>query len=313
MSRIHDALKKAETEKDNVGLPGLSERPSEETARAGPELEARQIVSTARTGAVPPSEKPSSAEELHRLLVERSLQCSWNPDRKVMLSFDRRNPVLGLEEFRTLRSHLYLIREKRPLQKLLVTSPLPQEGKTFVAANLAQVFVRQRERRALLIDADLRSSRLHLSLGAPSAPGLTDYLMGVRDEFSVVQRGPLDNLYFIPRGRPAPNPSELIGNGRLKRLLQSLGPAFDWIILDSPPAILVSDAKLIAELCDGVLIVIQVGATPYHLAQKACQEFGEKRVLGAVLNRSEAGAAYHSYLYPGNSSGDSKKGDAQVQ
>jgi capsular exopolysaccharide synthesis family protein len=214
-----------------------------------------------------------------------------------MLALDSRESVAGAEEFRTLRSHLYLIRDRQPLQKLLVTSPLPLEGKTFTALNLAQVIVRQQERRVLLIDADLRRSRLHVSLGAPAFPGLSDYLSGVADEFDVVQRGPLDNLFFIPGGTPSPNPSELIANGRLRLLLQRVGPAFDWIVVDSPPMLPVSDAKLLAELCDGVLVLIRAGATPYDLAQKACQELPEKRLLGVVLNRVAAAGRYNSYYY----------------
>jgi capsular exopolysaccharide synthesis family protein len=216
-----------------------------------------------------------------------------------MLFSDGQHHVLGAEEFRTLRSHLYMIRERQPLQKLLITSALPREGKTFIAGNLAEVIVRQPGRRVLLIDSDLRLSQLHLKLGAPANPGLSDYLRGEADEFAVIQRGPIESLLFIAGGKLAPNPSELIGNGRLKLLLQRLGPAFDWIILDSPPVVPVSDAKLLADLCDGVLVVVQAGTTPYDLARKACQEFREKRLLGVVLNFAEAGSSYSSYYYYG--------------
>lgn len=115
-----------------------------------------------------------------------------------MLFFDRRSPVVGLEEFRTLRSCLDVIRQKQQVQRILITSPLPQEGKTLVAMNLAQVIVRQGERRVLLIGADLRAPRMHQWLGAPSASGLSDYLAGEVDEFSAIQRGQLENLFFLP-------------------------------------------------------------------------------------------------------------------
>jgi protein-tyrosine kinase len=203
--------------------------------------------------------------------------------------------VCGAEEFRKLRSHLELLREQQRLRTILLSSPLPQEGKTFACANLAQVIARQRERRVLVIDADLRLPRLHLSFGANLKPGLSDYLSGAADEFSIIQRGPITNLSFISGGELASNPSELIGNGRLKLLLQALGPAFDWIILDSPPAVPVSDARLLAELCEGVLLVVKAGSTPFDVAQKACQEFREKSLLGVILNRVEPTYAYSSY------------------
>jgi capsular exopolysaccharide synthesis family protein len=163
--------------------------------------------------------------------------------------------------------------------------------------NLAQVIARQRERRVLLIDGDLRASRMHQWFGAPSAPGLSDYLAGEVDEFAAIQRGQLDNLFFIPGGRSVPNPSELIGNGRLRLLVQRLAAAFDWIILDSPPVIPVADAKLLADSCDGVLMVIRAGSTPFDLAQKACQEFRDRRLIGVVLNRVKPGHTYSSFYY----------------
>ena len=111
-----------------------------------------------------------------------------------MLFFNPEEQEYGNEEFRTLRSRLYQIREKQSLKKVLVTSALPKEGKSFVAANLAQVMVRQEGRRALLIDSDLRGSRLHEALGTSSSPGLSDYLLGEKDEFAVMQRGSIVEL-----------------------------------------------------------------------------------------------------------------------
>ena len=126
---------------------------------------------------------------------------AWNPDPTTMLFFQEDETRLGTEEFRTLRSRLYQIREKMPLKRLLVTSALPKEGKSFVAANLAQVLVRQHGRRALIVDADLRNPGLHRHLGTSGTPGLSEYLMGECDEFAAMQRGTMENLFFMPAGR----------------------------------------------------------------------------------------------------------------
>ena len=99
-------------------------------------------------------------------LLARCPQTEWTPDARTMLFFQEDDSRLGAEEFRTLRSRLYQIREKMPLKRLMVTSALPKEGKSFVAANLAQVMVRQHGRRALVIDADLRNPGMHRHLGA---------------------------------------------------------------------------------------------------------------------------------------------------
>jgi len=299
MSRIHDALKKAERERASGGAPEQLGSPS-----GSAELEATRPplppLPAADSGTIPG--RPIRVDtfdstQIEEKLMSECLQVPWNPDRKTMLFFDEQNHALGTEQFRSLRSHLYLIRKEFPLKKVLVTSPLPKEGKTFVAGNLAQVFVRQQDRRVLVIDADLRRPGMHLWFGAPSAPGLSDYLAGEADAFQIIQRSPLKNLFFVPGGKTVSNPLELIGNGRLKVLFDHLAPAFDWIILDSPPATLVSDAKLLADVSDGILMVVMAASTPFDAAQKACQEFRGKRILGVVLNRAEEASIYSSFQY----------------
>jgi len=299
MSRIHDALKRAEEEKTSA-LPtsGVGQDPP------SPAPPASVLSSSAGSAAerLPLSASPASGETvdaaaLVQLLQIRCPQASWKPDWTSLPGMEGGQHAPENEEFRSLRSHLYLLRERRPLKHLLITSPLPDEGKTFVSANLTQVMVQQAEQRVLVIDADLRRSSLHHLLGAPPEPGLTNFLRGEMDAMSAVKRGLVPNLFFIPRGQVVSNSSELLGNGRLKMLLQELGPAFDWIILDTPPVIPVSDAKLMADLCDGVLIVVQSGTTPYDLAQKTCKEFPEGLVLGVILNRVNAKQAYSSYYY----------------
>ncbi len=289
MSRIHDALKKAEMERAaHQQQAGVAAPAAFEVTDAGFERTA------------PPAEAPlpgAAAALTLETLLARCPQPRWNPDLKTMLFFNSSSHMPGTEEFRTLRARLYKLREKRPLKIILITSALPAEGKSFVAANLAQVFVRQHERRVLLIDADLRWSRLHLSLGTALSPGLTDYLRGEADVFSIIQRSPQNNLFFIPGGRSVSNPNELIINGRLQELLQQMSPLFDWIVIDSPPAVPVSDAALIAEMSDGVLMVVRSAQTPFDLAQKVRQEFREKPLVGAVLNGVTAATSYGSYYY----------------
>jgi len=214
-----------------------------------------------------------------------------------MLFMNGNDSARGTEEYRTLRSRLYHLREKMSLKTLLVTSALPKEGKSFTAANLAQVMVRQQGRRALLIDADLRGPRLHLMLGAAQGPGLSEYLSGKCDEFSIMQRGPMDNLFFVPSGMSNDNPAELVGNGKLEALLDRVEALFDWIVIDSPPAIPVSDASVLAKACDGVLMVVRSNATPSDAARKARMEFPDEMLVGVVLNGTGGEAAYYERYY----------------
>jgi capsular exopolysaccharide synthesis family protein len=302
MSRIHEALKKAEQER--AASQGSAAHPS----WAAPEIDhSREVLDEAPaavaadvlpagvplTSAMPSFASPFSVDAL----LARCPQQPWRPDEKTMLFFQADDNARGTEEFRTLRSRLYHMREKMALKKILVTSALPKEGKSFTSANLAQVMARQHGRRVLLIDADLRGPRLHLMLGTTSSPGLSDYLQGKCDEFSIMQQGPMENLFFIPTGDQISDPSELVGNGRLKFLLQRVDALFDWVIIDSPPAVPVSDASVLSKACDGVLMVVRSNATPVDMATRARQEFPDQALIGVVLNGTDQNAVPYSRYY----------------
>ncbi len=301
MSRIHEALKKAEQER--TASQGSPEQPefaaSADPAVAAPEEPAAPVAEEissnrfTKVSHVPPFSSPFSLEAL----AARCPPLQWRPDNKTMLFFNGDDNARGTEEFRTLRSRLYNAREKMAVKKVLVTSALPKEGKSFTAANLAQVLVRQHGRRVLLIDADLRSPRLHIMLGTTASPGLADYLQGTSDEFSIVQRGPVENFFFVPSGEEISNPAELVANGRLNVFLQRVEAIFDWIIIDSPPAVPVSDASQLAKDCDGVLMVVRSNATPIDMARRAREEFAPEVLLGVVLNGTDEVVGYSRYYY----------------
>ena len=296
MSRIHDALKKAEQER--VAIQEGAAQTSSVTSQVSDAPVFAEPTSSSRAasggGMMPAMSSPFSLETL----LARCTHPEWKPDMSVMLFMNGDDNARGTEQFRTLRSRLYSMREKMTLKSLLVTSALPREGKSFTSANLAQVMVRQHGRRVLLIDADLRGPRLHLMLGTEPGPGLSDYLQGRTDEFSIIQRGPMENLFFMPSGTGIEDPAELVGNGRLKILLQRLGPLFDWIVVDSPPALPVSDASVLAKACDGVLMVVRSNSTPSDAARKARQEFSDTALVGVVLNgTSQESAPYERYYY----------------
>ncbi|MGH9449005.1 MAG: CpsD/CapB family tyrosine-protein kinase [Terriglobia bacterium] len=285
MSRIHDALKQAEQDRvEHIPATGPA---AEDAGRARP-LAAVDLPLSGLHGS-----GPMTLEGW----IAGCPAATWRPDPHTVLFANARSPQLGTEEFRTLRTHLSQMREKLPLQTILITSALPGEGKTFVAVNLAEAFVQQRGRRVLLIDCDLRLSRVHTLLGAVRSPGLSEFLQGDAELSEIIQRGSPDNLFLIPGGAGPSNPMELVGNGRLKGLLHRLAPLFDWIVLDSPPCVPLSDASLLADLSDGVLIVVQAGKTPFDMAQKGSRQFRDKRLLGVVLNQVSPQAAYSAYYY----------------
>jgi protein-tyrosine kinase len=295
MSRIHEALKKA-----------AEERSAQTVSRAAADLVELSIQEEI-SGSLPVigdahekarvAEKPDPGILRFEEFAKRCRQMTWKPDTDPNVHSAHSNNSVGAEKFRTLRSRLYQIASVQPLKRILITSSTPAEGKTFVAANLAQSFIRQENRRVLLIDSDLRASRLHLHVGASEKPGLSDYLRGDADEYQVTQVEKDGNLCLIPGGSEVSNPSELLHSERMKQLLDRMSLIFDWIILDSPPALAVHDASILADMCDGVLFVVRAGATDFELATKASSEFHEKNLLGVVLNRVDKGDSYGGYYY----------------
>jgi len=297
MSRIHEALRKAQDQTATSVPMEQAQRPESLIAQAVHDDRAGQGSPEFLSSVGPDGTPPASCDLRLDELRKRCAKPGWKLDPDYAVFFSKQSFDLCAEQFRTLRSRLYRLRDGKPIRTLLITSTSKGEGKSFVSLNLAQAIAHQRERRALLIDADLRASGLHVRMGAPSRPGLSDYLAGEADEFAIIQADAKEDLFFIPAGRSVSNPTELLANNRLRSLLGRLAPVFDWIIVDAPPVLPVSDANVLAGMCDGVIFVIRAGATAFDLAQTACQEFRENNLLGVVLNGADEQTMYGTYSY----------------
>src|SRR5712672_808337 len=296
MSRIHEALKKAARERSTQLSIG-SGRGAVEIATEIP----RPGVTEANLPRLPEQGRVAVADHdgplQYDALVKRCAHPTWRLNGLSNVFQNASNGSGAAERFRTLRSRLFQSATTRTLRRLLITSSIAAEGKTFVASNLAQSIVQQPERRVLLIDADLRAPRLHLAFGAANRPGLTEYLRGEAEECEVIQKGMKENLCLIPAGSQVSKPSELLLSERMRHLLNLLTPIFDWVIIDSPPALPVHDAIDLAGLTDGVLFVLRAGSTPATVAEKAAAEFRSKNLLGIVFNQVKKSDSYGNYEY----------------
>ena len=299
MSRIHEALKKAAQDRAAQTPAAVTADLVDGAAEINRHIEPPDdLLRAERVRLETADPRFKEARFLnYEELVKRCTHPKWTLDARNSVFVGADSDRVGAERFRTLRSRLYQIAGTQQLKKLLITSSIPAEGKTFVAANLAQSIVRQPDRRVLLIDADLRASRLHQTLGAPSGPGLSDYLRGEVDEYAIIQNGLEGNLCFIPGGQQVSNPSELLLRDKMKHLLDMMTAVFDWIIIDSPPALPVHDASMLADQCDGVLFVVRAGSTDSEIAKRVVAEFRDKNLLGVVLNRVDSADTYNNYYY----------------
>jgi len=288
MSRIHEALKRAEREKGGPRPQAAEAAPAPTAVQPaptpGPSVAAAVIAAAA---AVAPAAVPVIAPRVAApALLESCRRLRWQGDTSKLFFLSARHNTFATEQLRMLRTRLYQARERRPLKTVVVTSAMPTEGKTFVCANLAYALARQAGHRVLLMDCNLPSPGLHTLLGASGEPGLTAFLKGAATVEQILQRGPLENLFLIPGGYAAPNPGELLAGGKLNGLVEQLVPIFNWILLDTPATGVASDALRIAGWCDAALLVVEGGKTPYDKARQVAAELPAKRLLGVVLNRT---------------------------
>lgn len=208
----------------------------------------------------------------------------------------------GAEAYRTLRTNLLFSAAVRTLHRIAVTSPGPAEGKSTTAANVAIAFAQQGH-RVLLMDCDLRRSRIHRMFAESQTPGLTNVLVGGISPAEAIRPTRVDGLMIMPSGATPPNPAELLGSMQMAALLEKLSETYDMLILDTPPLLAASDAAILSRVSDGAVVVVRAGRTERSALQTAIQQLGTvgARVLGTVLNDPDAEvpkyARYYGYYY----------------
>jgi capsular exopolysaccharide synthesis family protein len=204
------------------------------------------------------------------------------------------------EAFREIRTNVMFSSADDGPRSVLVTSTEPSEGKSVVAANLAASLAHA-GLRVLLVDTDMRKPRLHELMNVKQDPGLSSLLVGRARARDVVHKTAIPSLWAMPAGPNPPNPAELLGSTRFLDLLKTLGEHFDWIVLDSPPVMAVTDPAVVAFRTTGVVFVIGSEQVNRHRALTAIQKLqGSKaRILGAILNRANVrrNPYYYSHYY----------------
>jgi capsular exopolysaccharide synthesis family protein len=203
------------------------------------------------------------------------------------------------ESYRALRTSVLLSAAGNPPRTILLTSSSPGEGKTTTAINTAIAFA-QLKARTLLIDADMRRPTIHKLFGTKHSQGLSTYLSSDVKVEDLIQKLPIANLYLLPCGMIPPDPSELISSERMKELLQILSTRFQYIVIDSPPLINVSDPIILSTLVDGVIFVVKGGDTKRSIVSRARQELANvgARIFGVVINNINLKSdGYDDYYY----------------
>jgi capsular exopolysaccharide synthesis family protein len=277
MSRIFDALQRSEAERTGAQSLGPLSLATEFLQKAERDL---------RDAGNAPVKKDVEGEGLREDLVAefRALPVHLSPNSRLICLSDKES--LGAEKFRFLSVRLRQIQQTRPLKKLLITSTIPEEGKSMVCGNLAAVLARKKQQRVLLLEGDLRRPVLTSRLGLGKLAGLTEWLQNEPAPMTNIYRLEELGVWLLPAGRPADNPLELMQSGRLSGLLDQLAGSFDWVIIDSPPVLPLADTSLWMRLADGVLLVAREGVTQKRQLQRGLEILEPAKLIGMVLNSS---------------------------
>jgi len=295
MGKIHDALEKSGSNKKpevtssvqdpppDFREPAAAGKPSEPAANSSPPADGTAAYTTPEAGPVNP----------------------------VLVAYHEPGSMEA-EIFKILRSNILFPKEGHPPRSIMVTSAIPGDGKSFVAANLAISIAQGVEEHVLLMDCDMRRSSIHHSFGFPEkVPGLSDHLARGIALPKLLQKTPVDKLTILPGGVPPDNPSELLSSQAMKRLLEETKNRYNdrFIIVDSPPPQLTAETTALAKHIDGILIVIRSGSTPKAQVSELVEKIGREKILGVVLNgyRVPATERYGYGRYKAYESGYRKK------
>lgn len=236
----------------------------------------------------------------------------------------QKNPKSPIAEmFRTLRTNIQFMNSKNDLKTILVTSTMPEEGKSWVSSNLAITFA-QTGKRVCIVDADMRKGRLASLFQTDTIPGLSNYLSGIdtkgitdnSDILKYLKPTEVENLFLIPAGNVPPNPAELLGTENTIKMLEKLKEIFDIIILDGTPAMLVTDALILSRIADTTILVASHKSTKkddLEKIKKSIENVGG-RIAGVVLNRKPVKAKeYSTSYYYGNTGSKSRHGNSDKE
>lgn len=316
MSRIFDALQRSEAEQLGHRSPGAdatellqhAERRavSQWETTAKPEYSGTDNGDDATSNGAEPevrngsrSASPAVQDVQLREFPEVFMQCqtlqvpALSQERLISV-WDKDSPAA--EAFRLLAVRMRHIRRDRGIRKLLITSSIPQEGKSLVSANLACTLSLRAQQRVVLMEGDLRRPSLTQLFELYNRPGMCEWLREERDLAGCMYQFPNPRFWLVPAGSSAGNYLELLQSGRIAKLIEEVSQYFDWVIIDSPPVLPLADTSIWSRLADGILLVTRQGKTEKRQLQKGLDMVEQQKLIGAVLNSSSS-PAHGDYYY----------------
>jgi capsular exopolysaccharide synthesis family protein len=296
MSRFYNAFRKSR----HTGSKGAQELTWEPVVYGGlnpPDSEANPIaadrarVENADLWAIEANELSAEGNSSEGDAVQCPITGAFKRKALIRNSAD----PLVLEQYRKLRTKLVQCHANRAFQSLLVTSPAPDEGKTVTVLNMALSFAMLSSFRVLVVDGDLRRGTLGQWLGVGERPGLSNLIEGSVTLNEVVLRSDAIPIHFIGSGTSKAPAGELLPSPRLPQFFQQIKEKFALILVDSPPVNLLTDAQLLANCCDGVILITRAFSTTRKALERAAHDLQPYRVLGSILNGATRSQMYGRY------------------
>ncbi len=219
--------------------------------------------------------------------------------RKLVAKANPKSPIS--EQYRTIRTNIEFSAVDEEIRTLMVTSSGPAEGKSTTTANLAVVFAQQ-GKKVLIVDADMRKPTVHYTFGVTNTTGLTNVLTRQATLDEAARPTDIENLNVLPSGPIPPNPAELLGSKGMQVFFEKATERYDMIIFDTPPVLAVTDAQILANKCDGTVLVVASGKTELESAQKTKEllSAAQAKLLGVVLNNKKMEKTDYYYYYGTN-------------
>ena len=318
MSQIFDALQRSETERSgkDPAVPSATELLRKESfATASPMADQSRNARSTTVVAEPGVDAVELKQDLVPALAanlftarsvlaveERSeglMQCdilsiSPSPQSHLVCLPDSESPAN--EAFHLLGVRLRHLRRQRPLKKVLITSTIPQEGKSMSAANLACTLALHTQQKVLLLEGDIRRPTQSKIFGIAGKPGICEWLNGEQSLMKSVYRLEGAGIWILPAGNGTGNSLELLQSGALTPMMEQLTNWFDWVVIDSPPILPLADTSVWTNIADGILLVTRQGITHKRQLKRGLEALGSQKLIGALLN-SAKNAAHSDYYY----------------
>jgi receptor protein-tyrosine kinase len=298
MSRLDAALHRATT-------GSVAEPPEHDGQEPERDLNDERFPVLGRTLARQDTHEPDRTPVVARADVEAPVEYhfeGFDPSHSEKLIVSETLPASLREQYRRLGALLHHTQAANGMKLIMISSAAPNEGKTLTATNIALTLSESYQRRVLLVDADLRRPSLDHLFKIPVIFGLSEALSSEPERtVSVIQVS--KNLSLLPGGKPNSDPMSVLTSDRMRRLLAEAAASFDWVIIDTPPVGILTDANLLGAMVDAAVLVVRAGKTSLVEVQRAVQAIGREKILGVVLNRaerrhsSEADSYYYASYY----------------